>query len=450
MTHRPITPNSTHEIIMKSLASASGFFPYVLDLERSHGNRLYDSKSGRYLLDCFSFIASNPLGFNHPKMNDPAFERTLLRAAKIKPSNSDILTTEMAEFVSSFANKALPKSFCYSFFVEGGALANENALKTAFDWKVRLNFLKGKSEEQGGKERGSEVIHFKEAFHGRSGYTLSLTNTDPVKTKYFPKFPWPRVHNPKLSFPITEAVLKRVIEEENQSLQEIKAVLEERQEDIAAIIIEPIQGEGGDNHFRPEFHQALRKIADQYSVLLIYDEVQSGMGLTGKMWAFEHFDMQPDLFSFGKKSQVCGFASTSRIDSIEKNVFHEPSRINSTWGGSLVDMIRVTKYLEIMEEDQLVENVEILGKTFLKNLENLQEEFPQVFSNARGRGFMCSIDLPSSALRSKFVARLQELGAIILTCGERSLRFRPALTFSMRDIQELFDLMKNAARQLNE
>jgi L-lysine 6-transaminase len=149
------------------------------------------------------------------------------------------------------------------------------------------------------------VIHFRQAFHGRLGYTLSLTNTDPIKHKYFPKFKWPRIHNPAIKFPLNEENLKKVQEEEQLALNQIKDAIKEYGHNIAALIIEPIQAEGGDNHFRKEFLVALREICDENEIMYIMDEVQTGIGLTGKMWAHEHF-VKPDIIAFGKKSQVCG------------------------------------------------------------------------------------------------------------------------------------------------
>ncbi len=332
-----ITPQNTFETITKHMLG--DVFPVVLDLEKSQGNRIYDSLQQRSFLDCFTFIASSPLGHNHPKLNDPDFEKKLLRVAKTKPSNSDIYTVEMAEFVETFSRVGIPAELPNLFLVEGGALAVENALKAAFDWKVRLNFSRGET-----REVGHQILHLKEAFHGRSGYTLSLTNTaDPKKTKFFPKFDWPRVTNPKLRFPLEGANLEEAKRLEAQSLAEIEAVLARSAADIAAIILEPIQGEGGDNHFRPEFHQALRRIADQNDVLLIYDEVQTGVGLTGKFWAYEHYGITPDIISFGKKMQLCGILCGPRIQQVQDHVFKEVSRINSTWGGGLVDMVRAKR-----------------------------------------------------------------------------------------------------------
>ena len=168
-----------------------------------------------------------------------------------------VYTTALAEFVDTFSRIGIPAHFPHAFFIEGGALAVDNALKTAFDWKVRKNLAKGL-----GREAGSKVIHFQQAFHGRSGYTLSLTNTfDPRKTDYFPKFDWPRIVNPKIAFPLTEENLARVVELEEEALQQIRRVMDTEGEDIAAIIIEPIQGEGGYAVPPPNFLDRLRPLA---------------------------------------------------------------------------------------------------------------------------------------------------------------------------------------------
>ncbi len=418
--------------------------PFVYDLEQSIGNRLYDAAGKRFLLDCFTFIASNPIGHNHPKMFDPAFERKLLQAARVKPSNSDVYTVSLAEFVRTFVSVAVPKELQRLFFVEGGTLAVENALKTAFDWKVRLNHQKGMSGEV-----GTQVIHFKQAFHGRSGYSLSLTNTlDPRKTKFFPKFNWPRVTNPKITFPLNRENEELVSKLEQQSLTEIKQALKQHGPDIAAIILEPIQGEGGDNHFRPEFHRALRQVASESDVMLIYDEVQTGVGLTGKMWAYEHYGMTPDVLAFGKKMQVCGILVGDAIERVESHVFREKSRINSTWGGNLVDMVRATRYLEIIRDEKLVENAATVGKQLLESLTRLTDAHPSLLSNARGKGLMCAFDVSTVEKRDTLVKEILALGAIVLPCGERSIRLRPSLTFSADEVRELLGILEQATTKI--
>jgi len=435
---RTITPADVHAVIGRHML-ADGY-DIVLDLEKSHGRRLYDSRGDRWYLDMFSCFATFPVGINHPKMKDPEFLAKLTRAAATNPTNSDVYTVEMAEFVDTFGRLAQPAHLPHAFFIAGGAAAVENALKAAFDWKVRRNRKKGVRGE-----RGHQVLHFTEAFHGRSGYTLSLTNTaDPKKYELFPKFDWPRIETPKLRFPVDAAEVTRVTLAETQALADIRSAFRERADDIACIIIEPIQAEGGDNHFRPEFLRALRDVAHEHEALLVFDEVQTGMGLTGRMWFPQHDDIRPDLLAFGKKTQVCGIMAGPKLDEEPDNVFRLSSRINSTWGGNLVDMVRVTRFLEIMEEERLVEHAATVGAHLVRGLEALQEVRPELLSNARGRGLMCAIDFTDGATRDAVANHAYELGMIILPCGTRSLRFRPPLDVQVEEIDEALDLVRRA------
>ncbi len=411
-------------------------YDIVLDLEKSEGGYLYDSVSGRKYLDFFTFFASNPIGMNHPKMRSPEFTARLLAASVNKPSNSDVYTEQMASCVKTFSRIAIPEYLPYLFFVSGGALAVENAMKAAFDWKVRKNFHKGIKEE-----KGRQIIHFRNAFHGRSGYTLSVTNTDPAKTDYFPKFSWPRIPEPAISFPMTGESVKEIQKRELESVNLIRNAIKNNPDDIAAILIEPIQGEGGDNHFRNEFFTALRKLCDEHDILLIYDEVQTGMGMTGRMWCHQHFSAKPDIIAFGKKTQVCGILASKRLDEVEDNVFHLSSRINSTFGGNLTDMVRFEKFLEIIEEEDLVKNAVEKGIYLLAGLTNLQLKFPEQISNVRGRGLFCAIDLPNKDIRDKIVANAKKHGMIILGCGVKTLRCRPRLNVTEDEIDEAMKVL---------
>jgi L-lysine 6-transaminase len=276
-----------------------------------------------------------------------------------------------------------------------------------------------------------------------------LTNTaDPRKTKYFPKFNWPRVTNPKISFPLEGANLEAVIEAEAKAVEQIKQALVDNENDIAALIIEPIQGEGGDNHFRKEFFRELRTLADENEFMFIVDEVQTGLGLTGKMWAHEHMEVQPDMICFGKRTQVCGFLASRRLDEVEDHVFKESSRINSTWGGNLVDMVRSARYLEIIESEQLVENACKVGTHLLSGLQGLQSDFPKLVSNARGRGLMCAFDLPDTETRDKFCKVAYEKGMLILPSGETSIRFRSSLTLTREECDEGLEMTKRTLEEL--
>ncbi len=417
-------------------------FQIILDLEKSKGVTIVDEVTGDEYIDFFTFFASSPIGLNHPYLNSEEIRNVLGKAAVNKPSNSDMYTTYMAEFVDTFAKVAKPDYMKHLFFIAGGALAVENGLKVAFDWKVRKNFLKGYKEEKGHK-----VIHFKEAFHGRSGYTMSLTNTDPTKVKYFPKFDWPRITNPKIKFPLEENT-DFVSKLEDKALAEIDLAIKKNLDDIALIIVEPIQAEGGDNFFRKEFFIKLREIADQNEILLMFDEVQTGFGLTGKFWAYEHY-VKPDIIAFGKKAQVCGIMVSDRIDDIDDNVFKVSSRINSTWGANFVDMVRSKFILDVIKNDNLIENSRKVGEHLKYQLVKIQEEFPNIINNVRGLGLMCSFDLPTTDLRNKFKNNCYDEKLMILGCGEKSIRFRPPLNINEEEIDKGLTIIRKVLKLMS-
>jgi L-lysine 6-transaminase len=417
--------------ILKQNILVDGFH-VVIDLEKSHGSTIVDALEGKEYLDCYGYFATLPIGHNHPKMEDDGFRKSLMTAALANPANSDIYSRQYAAFVKTFRDLAVPDDFRYLFFVAGGALAVENAMKAAFDWKAQKNRAAG---VEGGADK---VLHFRDAFHGRSGYTLSVTNTDPTKTRDFPKFDWPRISSPYIDFPLDE---EAVAAKEAQAYAEIEAAFEKDPHGIAAILIEPIQCEGGDHHFRPGFFARLREYADRFGALLIFDEVQTGLGATGKMWAYEHTGVTPDIIAFGKKTQVCGIMSTRRIDEVEKNVFHVSSRINSTWGGNLVDMVRSARYLQIIDEDGLVENAARLGAALKEGLEALAGDFP-IITNIRGQGLLVAMDLPDGEVRAKIRQRCWDRGLAVRPCGPRSIRFRPPLVFTEAEVQRSLDTLR--------
>ena len=417
---------------------ADGYEP-VMDMEKSHGSWLVDERDGSEYLDMFSMFASGAVGYNHPDIL--AGKDRLTAAALYKPTLSDIYNVQYAEFVEAFSNMAIPEYLPHTFFIEGGALGVENALKVAFDWKVRKNIENGKGE------KGGKIIHFKQAFHGRTGYTLSLTNTtDPRKTMYFPKFDWPRIDIPKLSFPITDIVLENVEKNEKIAIDQIKSAISNNPDDIAALIIEPIQGEGGDNHFRDNFFVALRQLCDENEMLFIMDEVQTGIGITGKWWAHQHNSVKPDIISFGKKTQVCGLLAGKRVEEVDKNVFSESSRINSTFGGNLADMVRFHIILEIIEKENLIENAKNMGAVLKKELQFLSEEFPAYVTNPRGLGLFAAFDLPSQTERDKVIGGLLKNKLLMLPSGDDAIRFRPHLNVTSEDLKTSIDIIKSTIK----
>src|SRR5437879_3564993 len=416
-------------------------FKIVIDLEKSRGSYLYDVATGRRLIDLFGFFGSLTIGFNHPYFDEPAVKEDLLRAAKFKVANSDVYSEAYAEFVETFSRVAGFPPLDRYLFIKGGALAIENTLKAAMDWKVRKNMAGARGE------RGTGILHFRHAFHGRSGYTMSLTNTDPRKTDLFAKFNWPRVSNPAIDFSLPENEREGdVIEREKKSEAEIRKFIDERGTDIAAIIIEPIQGEGGDNHFRGEWLRKLREICDENDMLLIFDEVQCGLCTTGRAWCCQHFNVQPDLLAFGKKVQVCGVMAGPRLDEVKDNAFRLPSRLNSTWGGNFTDMVRSTHYLRIIEKENLVENAGKVGTYFLEQLLEWQRGCDLV-SAVRGRGLFIAFDLPDPKTRDDFWRKLFDAGLLVLKSGEHSIRFRPALDLTKQVVDEAIEILRKQCKQ---
>ncbi|MEU3186545.1 L-lysine 6-transaminase [Streptomyces sp. NPDC006923] len=414
-------------------------YDIVLDLSESQGTRLVDARTGNRYLDLFSFFASAPLGINPSCItDDPEFMRELSEAAVNKPSNPDVYTVPYARFVRTFARVLGDPLLPHLFFVDGGALAVENALKAAFDWRAQRL---GLDEDAANR---LQVLHLERSFHGRSGYTMSLTNTEPAKTARFPKFDWPRIPSPALRHPPTEHARSNQ-EAEQRALRAAEAAFRAAAGMIACFVAEPIQGEGGDNHLSAGFLQAMQRLCHEHDALFVLDEVQSGCGITGTPWAYQQLGLQPDLVAFGKKTQVCGVMGGGRIDEVPENVFAVSSRISSTWGGNLADMVRATRILETIERTQLLDAVAQRGKYLRDGLEALATEYPTLVSNARGRGLMCAITLPDARLRDDVLRRMyQDHHVIALPCGESSLRFRPPLTITENEIDQAFEALAHS------
>ncbi|MDT5105655.1 MAG: L-lysine 6-transaminase [Mycobacterium sp.] len=434
-----IAPDDVREVLSRSIL-ADGL-DFVLDVERSSGSYLVDARTGARYLDMFTFFASSALGMNHPAIaGDEEFRAELAAAAVNKPSNSDVYSVAMARFVDTFARVLGDPALPHLFFVDGGALAVENGLKVAFDWKSRLNESRGVDPAL-----GTKVLHLRGAFHGRSGYTLSLTNTDPNKVARFPKFDWPRIDAPVASAGLDDEAVAAL---EAQSLRQARAAFEAHPHDIACFLAEPIQGEGGDRHFRPQFFAAMRELCDEFDALLIFDEVQTGCGMTGTAWAYQQLGVMPDVVAFGKKTQVCGVMAGGRVDEVADNVFNVSSRINSTWGGNLVDMVRSRRILETIEADGLFTHAAKAGRYLLDRLKDLAAEFPGLVLDPRGRGLMCAFSMPDSAQRDELISRLWDRHVIMLASGADSVRFRPALIVSRDEIDAAVDAVRAVLTQM--
>ncbi|MDP7004973.1 MAG: L-lysine 6-transaminase [Phycisphaerales bacterium] len=436
-----VAPSDVHSVLSK-YQLADGY-DLVVDLEKSHGCWIHDSSTGREFLDAFTCFASWPLGFNHPELMGGPFNEEILKASRNKIANSDLYTTELATFVEEFGSKVTPEDFPHHFWVSGGALAVENALKTAFDWKARklgrTNFHDDVND--------LVILHFEQAFHGRSGYTMSLTNTLPDKIGLFPKFAWPRVSNPFCEFDNEGKICNDIEAAEAKACEEIERAFEEHSNRIAAIIIEPMQGEGGDNHFRDEFFEKLRQYADEREALLIFDEVQTGFYGSGKTWFWQHTTVRPDIVCFGKKTQTCGIYVSRRVDEIVDNVFKLSSRINSTWGGNLVDMVRCTQFIKIIERDEIADLVTKVGNYIIAELRNIASE-SGLFTSVRGRGSLIAFTMQSQDHRNAMLKAFFNESVLALPCGVQSVRFRLPLIMTIDDANQLLSRTRDAVQQM--
>ncbi|HEU4540594.1 MAG TPA: L-lysine 6-transaminase [Jiangellaceae bacterium] len=418
--HTGVKPGDVHDVLGRYLLTDG--FKLVLDTKASQGSWLVDARDGQRYLDMYTFFASAPLGCNPPGIvDDEDFMALLAEIAVNKPANSDIYSVHYADFVETFVRVLGDPRLPHLFFIEGGGLAVENALKVAFDWKSRHNEANGRDPQL-----GTRVLHLTRAFHGRTGYTMSLTNTEPNKTARYPKFDWPRIEVPAVHLAASEEELRAT---EERAMRQAAEAFERYPHDIAAFIAEPIQGEGGDNHMRAEFLQAMQELVRRNNALFIADEVQTGIGTTGTPWAYQQLGLSPDVVAFSKKAQLGGIMAGGRVDEVADNVFAVSGRINSTWGGGLIDMVRSRRLLEIIERDGLIEQAGPKGEGLVAALNEVAARHPHLLSNVRGRGLMVAFDLPDAQARGQVLARLRDDEHVVaLASGERAIRFRPALS----------------------
>jgi L-lysine 6-transaminase len=433
-----LDPNVVYDQLRKHLPAPG--LPLVWDPDASKGSWLVDARTGKRYLDLYTFFASAPLGHNPPEIvEDYSFLAELGATAVNKPANSDLYSVQLAEFISTFLRVLGDSDLPRLFFIEGGALAVETALKCAFDWKSRRNEAAGRS-----RDLGTKVMHLRHAFHGRSGYTLSLTNTDPVKTDRFPQFDWPRIDSPAIRFPC-ETHLADVITVESTALAQAEAAFASARHDIACFIVEPIQCEGGDRHLRPEFLHSMQELCHRYDSLFIVDEVQTGGGVTGSPWAYMQLGLKPDIVAFSKKLQVGGIMAGRRVLDEPANVFEVPGRISSTWGGGLVDMVRSRRYLEIIERDDLIPRALSVGARFLSEIRELG--YPDILTNVRGRGLLIAFDLPTGSIRDYLLRYLlAEEHILALPAGDQSVRLRPALNIREEELEITLTALGRALR----
>jgi len=395
----------------------------------------------------YGHIAAVPLGYNHPDLVHAWRSGRFDWCAGWRPSLGVAVPPEWVGVVESMMRVA-PAGMPHVFTVTTGAEAVENALKAAF---VRLaarqrggapasaEELEACMRNQQARANGMKVISFTGAFHGRSLGSLSATRSKAIHKLDFPAFDWPVVAFPANRFPLAQHAPENAAAEA-RALSEVEALFREHPEQIAAVIVEPIQGEGGDRHASPEFFRGLRRLCTTYGATFIADEVQTGVGATGRMWAHEAWGPEgaPDLVTFSKKMQLGGFYLRKEW------MPAEPLRIFNTWLGDPLRGAQAEVILEVIERDRLVEYTADVGAKLVLGLEALQARFPGILDQARGAGTFAAIDGADGPTRDRIAKEALLRGVEMGGSGDRSLRFRPALVFGARHVEELLGRLGDA------
>ncbi|OQD74364.1 hypothetical protein PENDEC_c011G01749 [Penicillium decumbens] len=425
----------------------------LTDYTRSVGNYIADL-DGNKLLDVYAQIASIPVGYNNPHLEQVAQSPEMLNALINRPALGNFPSADWANILKTGALKAAPKGLNQVFTAMAGSDANETAYKAAFMYYRQMQ--RGGHEIEFTEEEllstmdnqvpGSpqlSILSFKSAFHGRLFGSLSTTRSKAIHKIDIPAFDWPQAPFPALKYPLEEHVHENAAEEK-RCLDEVERLIKEFHNPVAAVVVEPIQSEGGDNHASPAFFQGLREITKRTNVLFIVDEVQTGIGATGKFWAHDHWNLQtpPDMVTFSKKAQTAGYYYGN--PALRPN---KPYRQFNTWMG---DPARALIYRGIVEEVErlgLVEHTRITGDYLYAGLERLAQKYPGHFQNLRGKGQGTFIawDTPK---RDEFVAKAKSVGINIGGSGVAAIRLRPMLVFQKHHADILLESIEKIIKLL--
>lgn len=416
-------------------------YPFVLDLEKCEGMWL-ETVDGQRLFDWAGYYGSKLIGHNHPGLYEPGYVQKLVRAANNKVANPDFLTRECLEYyrmLHRLGPEIIKRAGSLEVYaVNSGAEAVENMMKYLV---AKFN---QKKIDEGKTISHRKFLYFDKAFHGRTVFALGVTQTiDPVATKDFHGLT--SSGNIKLPFPAyaSENTYAENLRNALKALEQVESVLSLMAEEIVGIIVEPIQGAGGHRVAVKEFFQGLSELAHKYGVYLAFDEVQTGLGATGKMWAIDHFDLPhaPMAIAAGKKFGTGVVYMKEPLEDI--------GVLDSTWGGTLADMVRVVREVEIMESEGLMARAAVNGERLAKGLQALVDKHPML-SNVRGLGLYQGVSLSSSELKGKLVqVAREEFGLLLLGAGSRSIRTRPNLSVTAAEVDEFISLLDQALTRIS-
>lgn len=411
-------------------------YPFALDLAKCEGMWL-TTVDGQRLFDWAGYYGSKLIGHNHPGLYEPSYVERLVRAANNKVANPDFLTEECLAYyrmLYRLAPAVMRNDRLEVYVVNSGAEAVENMMKYLV---AKYNAKQALAAKPVGNRR---FLYFDKAFHGRTVFALGVTQTiDTVATKDFHGLTLNG--NIKLPFPAFDSGASR---QENlssalQALDRVESALKLMDDEIVGIIVEPIQGAGGHRVAVSEFFQGLSELAHRHGVYLAFDEVQTGLGATGKMWALDHFNLPhaPMAIATGKKF---GNGVVYMREPLE-----DVGVLDSTWGGTLCDMVRVVREMEIVEEEGLVEKAAENGARLAAGLQRIADEFTPLVTNVRGLGLYQGFSMDTPARKAALIERARnEFGLLLLGAGKRSIRTRPNLSVTADEVDQFLAVLRQA------
>uniref|UniRef100_A0A915K3H0 (S)-3-amino-2-methylpropionate transaminase n=1 Tax=Romanomermis culicivorax TaxID=13658 RepID=A0A915K3H0_ROMCU len=408
---------------------------YFVDPEKCAGNYVVDA-DGNAILDAYMMVASLPLGYNHPDLIETCKQPHSLSIAVSRPALGFYPTIDYVGHLNNALLSVAPKGHRQVQTMMCGATANENALKVAM--------IMYQTRKRGGRSPTDaelkaailnqppgcpnlSVLSFENAFHGRMFACLSASRSKAIHKVDLPAFDWPMAPFPRYEDPVDSNSEKNRAEDD-RCLAEVERLIKkwaEKDKPVAAIIVEPIQAEGGDNYGSAEFFRKLQTLVKKHGCAFIVDEVQTGCGATGRMWAHEEWNLErpPDMVTFSKKMLLGGFYYTDEYR------IKEPYRIFNTWMGDPIKLALLETVIKTIRRDDLLGLNRESGKVLLGGLKDLERKFPNAISNSRGKGTFVAFDVNSADKRKHILDELLKKGIQLGYCGERTVRFRPALIF---------------------
>eukprot|EP00922_Rhytidocystis_sp_ex-Travisia-forbesii_P065389 GHVS01097166.1.p1 GENE.GHVS01097166.1~~GHVS01097166.1.p1 ORF type:complete len:500 (+),score=74.55 GHVS01097166.1:158-1657(+) len=429
------------------IGGGGGSLSLFVDFHKSRGNYMADADSN-LMLDMYGHIASIPVGYNHPKMMELTGTPTMRMMLAHRAALGLLPPMEFGNKMRDVVMAVAPPGMTHAIPMACGSCANENAFKAAFmvhamrerqkggrsPWEfTELDISSVMTNSAPGSPNFS-VMSFEGGFHGRTMGALSCTRSKYIHKMDIPAFKWPCAPFPHLRYPL-EQFTEENAAEEKRCLAAVEEIIEkhEKTSPVAALIVEPIQAEGGDNHASVGFFRGLREIAKRRFVTFIVDEVQTGLWSTGYMWAHEAWklDTPPDIMTFSKKCQLAGFYYRS---------LYQPEtgyRIFNTWMGDATRLLQFETILNIVRDERLDLTVKSAGRAMLDMLTKAADAYPAVLNSPRGQGTFCAVNAVNPGVRDKIVNKMLQKGVMIGASGTETIRLRPPLTVGPKHIEQM-------------